>query len=166
MLSQKESVYNALKTVCEEKGIDFQDNVSNSLSLDKDVKSAIVEKVVASIEAGETAFSDDAKAAHDTAEKIHKYVGGLVNNWFRKDTRLNGGAKYEIKNPGSRQNAVDPQIKELKKLLSLRPEAKDEIQAEIEKRSKEIKPEKAAKTVKTPEINLDLIPEELKGLIT
>ena len=57
---------------------------------------------------------------YSTIEKMRSYASGLVNNWFRKDIRLNGGMKYEVKNPGSRQGAGDQQLKALKTLRDMK----------------------------------------------
>src|SRR3990170_1963133 len=48
-----------------------------------------------------------------TDEELTKYIPGLVNNHLRKDDRLNGGVKYEAKNPGTMTGNIDPEIKEL-----------------------------------------------------
>src|ERR1017187_1539482 len=38
---------------------------------------------------------------------LKAYCSGLQSNWLRKDGRLNGGVKYEAKNPGSRSGSGD-----------------------------------------------------------
>lgn len=155
-MNQKESVFAATTAVCQEKGIDF----TKATDLPKEVRSAVVDLVTQSIIDGDTEFSADAHAKHTTPDAVRKYVVGLVNNWFRKDTRLNGGTKYEAKNPGSRQGLGDPQIKELNKLMQLHPEAKADIQAAIDARKAEI-----GQTKKVIEVNKDLIPDSLKALL-
>lgn len=155
MLSQKESVYVAATTVAEEAGIEL----TSASVLSKDQKDKVVALVTQSIMMGETVFSADAQAKYKTSEEVRKYTVGLVNNWFTKDTRLNGGSKYQPKNPGSRQGIADPQIKELNKLLQLHPEAKADIEAAIAARKAEIN------TAKAPTVNADLIPESLRDLL-
>src|ERR1044072_6188433 len=49
---------------------------------------------------------------------LNKCVPGLINNWLRKDTRLNGGDEYVTKRPGSRAGAGDEQLKAMKALLA------------------------------------------------
>lgn len=90
---------------------------------------------------------------------LRKYVPGLVNNWVRKDLRMNGGTKYEAKNPGSRTGSGDEKLKNLKALLAVvtDPEAKIAVQAEIDKRIEELKPK--------VEINEALIPEHLRAFL-
>jgi len=82
-----------------------------------------------------------------------KYIPGLVNNWCRKDLRLNGGIKYTPKNPGSRTGTQDESIRAMKTLLSLTtdPEAKLAIEAEIAKRVEELKPKVTVDVTKLPE---------------
>lgn len=88
-----------------------------------------------------------------------KYIPGLVNNWVRKDLRLNGGVKYTAKNPGSRSGGGDEMIKNMKILLGATtdPEARLAIQAEIDKRMEELKPKVT--------INVDALPEALRHLV-
>ena len=89
---------------------------------------------------------------------LKAYVSGLVSNWLRKDTRLNGGIAYQAKNPGSRQGSTDPQIKAMKVLLSTLTEESDraEVQAHIDARLKEINAEKSKVS-----IDFSALPPEL-----
>ena len=91
---------------------------------------------------------------------LKKYIPGLVNNWVRKDSRMNGGVKYTPMNPGSRTGTADEKLKNLKVLLTMvsDPDAKVAVQAEIDKRLEEIKPKAEA-------INEAMIPESLKHLL-
>jgi hypothetical protein len=77
-----------------------------------------------------------------TDTELKGYVSGLQSNWLRKDGRLNGGVKYQAKNPGSRAGSGDPQIKAMRILLAGQtdPQARTEIQAFINKRQAEVKP--------------------------
>ena len=92
-------------------------------------------------------------------EYITKYIPGLTSNWLNKDKRLNGGTKYEAKNPGSRTGHSDPMIKAMRGLLATKTDDSEraEIQAFIDKRLAEIAP------AKTVTINVDDLPEELKA---
>ena len=95
-----------------------------------------------------------------TDPELKAYVSGLQSNWLRKDTRLNGGTKYEAKNPGSRAGTGDSQLKALRALLATRvnPTERAEIQRYIDKRAAELKPA-------TVTINVADIPEALRHLI-
>lgn len=81
-------------------------------------------------------------------DKLREYIPGLISNWLRKDPNLNGGVKYEAKNPGSRSGSGDAQLKAMRVLLSIKtdPTERTEIQGAIDKRLAEIKPAKAALT--------------------
>ncbi len=152
MLTQKEGVYNAIASL---KSFDDGDEVV----LSKDEKATVVEMVCASFEANEVALSDNARAKFDTPEKLRSYTSGMVNNWLRKDTRLNGGSKYVTKNPGSRAGSGDSVIKNLKLLKStISDDAKiAEIDSAIEARKTEIAAEKA----KDVEIDFSVISPDL-----
>ncbi len=112
------------------------------------------EQVVGMFLTGVTAHS---KSSDEVT--IRKYVPGLVNNWLRKDKRLNGGTSYVAKNPGSRSGSGDESIKAMKTLLSITTDAdaKAEIQLAIEARQAEIKPKVA--------LNVDALPEALRHLV-
>lgn len=90
---------------------------------------------------------------------VLKYIPGLVNNWVRKDPRLNGGAKYVAKNPGSRQGSGDEMVKNMKLLLSTieDPDQRAEVENAIKLRLEQLKP----KTV----IDVAKIPENLRHLV-
>jgi hypothetical protein len=156
MLNQKESVFQAVLSVAGE--------FEGAVQLSKEQRSEVVDLVTASILSGDTEFSADAKAKHDTEQKVRTYCVGLVNNWLRKDTRLNGGEKYQAKNPGSRVGSSDPVVRELRKLLShVDEEQQAVIQAEIDSRLAAVKEQKMSQAKKV--INSDLIPDHLKHLV-
>lgn len=92
-------------------------------------------------------------------EQLLKYIPGLVNNWLRKDLRLNGGEKYQTKRPGSRTGSGDEGIRAMRTLLSLTQDekVKAQIQAEIDKRIAELKP--------TPTVDASKLPESLRHLV-
>ncbi len=94
-----------------------------------------------------------------TEADLIKYIPGLVNNHVRKDLKLNGGVKYEAKNPGIRAGTGDEAIKAMRTLLSITadPKAKAAIQSEIDKRLAELKPKQVIKA--------ELLPESLRHLI-
>jgi hypothetical protein len=113
-----------------------------AVKLTKEQNARVVEMVTEGLMNGEVAFSDEAKAKHNTRELVRKYTVGMVNNHLRKDKRLNGGIVYEAKNPGSRAGAGDEVLKNLKRLYAVAPaEAKELIQAEIDARIAELKPQ-------------------------
>lgn len=91
---------------------------------------------------------------------VMKYIPGLVNNHVRKDLRLNGGKKYEAKNPGSRAGSSDATIQAMRGLLEITEDeaARVAIQAEIDKRLQSLKPK--------VKINIDNLPESLRHLVS
>jgi hypothetical protein len=92
--------------------------------------------------------------------ELKAYVSGLQSNWLRKDKRLNGGVKYEAKNPGSRAGSGDAQLRALRALLNTKVDGaqRAEIQRYIDKRVAELKPA-------TVTINVADVPEALRYLI-
>lgn len=158
MQSQKQSVFVA---VCQTLNLEL--GFSGKVELTKEQRKQVIEMVTDSIQAGETEFSAEAKVKYATRDDVKGYVNGMVSNWLRKDLRLNGGEKYETKNPGSRAGSGDEVLKNLKALkATLTDDAhKKAVDEEIAKRTAEL----AAAKAKTVTINLDKIPESLRHLI-
>lgn len=155
MFNQKEGVYQAVVSV-------VGPIESNHVSVDKSTKARIADVVTEMFVNGEISLSPEASAKYNTREKLRSdYVPGLVDNWLRKDTRLNGGEKYKTKNPGSRAGSGDEVLKNLRALKSTIGDAsqKEVIQAEIDKRLAEI----AASKAKTVEVDYSKIPDDLKA---
>lgn len=142
-LNQRQSVYLATMNVLADNSINFDDGQTPTAAelVTKDMRHSIMSIVTQSIISSETEFSAEATAKHDTEAKVHGYVSGLVNNWFRKDSRLNGNTKYVTKSPGSRQGAGDEQLKALKALRATKSEDAEALQvidAAIETRKSEL----------------------------
>lgn len=158
MISQRQSVFGAVIAV-----LKLDNDFKGTVELTKEQRSEVIEMVTDGITGGTVEFSDKAKAKYSTREKVHGYVGGMVSNWLRKDTRLNGGEKYETKNPGSRAGQGDEVLKNLKALLAQQTTDanKSAVNTEIEKRQAELKAAKA----KTITVDASKIPDELKHLI-
>lgn len=156
-LSQKEAVFAAVTSVFAQSSRTLTDG--ETVTLSKDERANVTSIVCAGINSGDVAFSTEAAAKYDTAEKLKGYVSGMVGNWLTKDKRLNGGDKYTPANPGSRAGQGDEVMKNLKALRGTLTDA-DQISAvdsEIEKRKGEIASSKAKKV----EVNFDAIPAEL-----
>jgi hypothetical protein len=152
MKTQKECVFGVISGLVGE--------VTGVFKPNKEQLKEIYEMVTDDIVAGNVNFSDDAKAKYNTRDLIRKdYVPGMVSNWIRKDLRLNGGEKYETKNPGSRAGQGDEQLKNLKALKAQHPEHAESIDVEIAKRVLELGLAKK----KTVEVDYDLIPAELRA---
>ena len=160
-ITQKQGVYNAIVAFCGDHDIHFEDGMEFKPT--KDQRSTIVEMVATAIEAGEVELSAVAREKYAEFSKLKSYCNGLVSNWLRKDTRLNGDVKYEIKNPGSRAGSGDEVIKELRKLLKTLSDTDQRatVQGEIDSRLTALKMKKN----ESIQINADLIPEELRSLV-
>lgn len=152
-LTQKESVFQAILEVT------GQESFYSAITLSKDEKAKVNNIVTLSIMSNDTDFSADARAKYPTADKVSGYVNGMITNWLKKDTRLNGDVKYTAKNPGSRAGQGDAVLKELKKLASVtvEPEYKLAIDAAINTRKAEIAKEKATTVI----VDISKIPAEL-----
>jgi hypothetical protein len=89
---------------------------------------------------------------------LKSYVSGLQSNWLRKDGRLNGGIKYQPKNPGSRAGSANPELKAMRALLSTLTDEADraEVQSYIDAKVAEIQAEKQAKTIDFSALPADL----------
>jgi hypothetical protein len=163
MKDQKEAVYSATMSVLADRGIAFEDGQNLSEFMTKDIRDAIQAIVTEGFSNGEVEFraTESNKAKLADRSKLSSYVSGLCNNWFRKDKRLNGAVTYVAKNPGSR--VTDPQLKALKNLAKIHAgtDKLPAIQAEITKRSAEL----GASKVKTVEVDMSLIPAELKATL-
>jgi hypothetical protein len=162
-LTQKAAVYEATMNILAENDIPADDNQVPAISslVTKEMRANVIAVVTQGIITGEVDFSQEASAKYDTAEKIKGYVTGMVSNHYRKDSRLNGGVKHEIKNPGSRAGSQDETIKALKALRTTRTDATElaEIDACIAARQAEIKP---SKTVELTAEQIEKLPAELR----
>jgi hypothetical protein len=146
-MTQGEAVFQAVMA-------QIDGDIVGRVELNKAQLEAVHEAVFLMFKTGETTH----KSNPDDAA-LKKYIPGLVNNWLRKDKRLNGGVKYETKNPGSRSGSGDESVKAMRTLLAMTsdPAAKQAIQVEIDKRVAELKPKL--------EINIDALPEALRALV-
>lgn len=133
-----------------------------------DADTGRVEMLVAQgITSGEVDYGKD----KSDLKEVMKYVRGMVNNHFRKCKELNGGVKYEAKNPGIRAGSSDPVVKTLRQLLktdkvSNDPEAKAAIETEIAQRIANMKPKTTAKTVSIDDIDMSLVPDSIKDIVS
>ena len=155
MKTQKESVFGAVTSL----GFDGAGEFKPTKDQLKEIYQIVSDEIVA----GDVAFSDDAKVKYNTPELIRsKYVPGMVSNWIRKDTRLNGGEKYETKNPGSRAGRGDEVLKNLKGLRGTLSDAEQiaAVDVEITNRTNELNAAKASK--KSVQVDLSKIPDDIR----
>jgi osmotically-inducible protein OsmY len=131
-------------------------------------RQAVAAKIAQQMLDGEVTLSDEAKAKYgESAETLaSRYVMGMVTNWLNKSKELNGGTKYTTKNPGSRAGSGDEQVREMRKLRKQlaelgNTEGVERVDAAIAQRLAEI----GASKTSTVEINAEVLPEALRGLI-
>ena len=160
-LGQKEAVYTAILSFLKENDRSFDDG--EKVELSSEDRKTIVTMLVTAIEAGNVEFSAESMGKYNTPEKIRNYSTGLLSNWLRKDSRLNGGEKHSIKNPGSRVGSTDNILKSLKALKKELTDSKDRIAVdrEIEKRITELQAQRFEKA----SIDVGNIPAHLLHLI-
>lgn len=97
-----------------------------AVSLSKEQRDKVASMLFEGFKKGEIDLSKN----YDDKE-LRKYIPGLINNHLRKHSTLNGGVKYETKNPGVRSN---PEVRELMKLMKteLTPQQRSAVQARID----------------------------------
>lgn len=118
-MNQKEATYKAVVGALENAGITFNEGDNVKPSLTSQIKADIRKELFNMFRNGNIdSVSDDFKENKlNNDSELKKYVASLLSNWLRKDTRLNGGTQYSVKNPGSRAGNSDPQVREMRKLL-------------------------------------------------
>ena len=141
-MSQKEAVFNAVTSVLSENNINVSEGTDVSTIMTRELRSQVNQVLVEGFNS-QTIELD----RQFSGSELKGYVSGLQSNWLRKDKRLNGGAKYSAKNPGSRIGSSDPSIKAMRSLLStLTTDAdKAEVQTAIDTRLNQIQVSKVKK---------------------
>lgn len=131
----------------------------------KDDKRRVAELVADGMLSNEVELSPEARSKYATTRDnlISKYVMGMVTNWWNKSKELNGGEKYEAKNPGSRAGSSDPVLKELRELRKHlvtvgNTEGITKVEQAIADRVQSLAP-------KPKEIKAELIPDHLRDLL-
>lgn len=154
--SQKDAVFNAIKSVLEANNIHFEEGSSAGSLMTKELRAEVNSTLVEGFQSGSIEL-DSPK----TEKELKAYASGLQSNWLKKDKRLNGGVAYMPKNPGSRTGQNDPQIKALRALLSTKtdPAEIEEIQGYIDQRLEVLAANKKTKSVT---VDFTALPEELQ----
>src|SRR6188508_3454253 len=110
-MNQKEGVFEAVCAVVGE--------ISGKVELNDTQKAQVKAILFTEFKAGNIEY----KGGVPDDTELNKYLGGLLNNWLRKDTRLNGGGKYVTKKPGSRAGSGDAQLQAMRQLLAVTVDA-------------------------------------------
>lgn len=157
MINQKEAVFQAISEVFSLSGQSIEPGSVVNDIITKDQKAQVNTFLCEGFRAGKIQLATE----YPTDVGLKSYVSGLINNWLRKDTRLNGGVKYEAKNPGSRAGSSNPQIKAMRALLKTM-DASDPRRSTVEQTlNAHLEQERAAKQKVT--VNLSDLPEELRA---
>jgi hypothetical protein len=144
MKTQKQIVFELVSTM-------FSPSDSGAYILSKEDRHAVAAKVIAAINEGDVEVKS-------TKVKPETYVPGMVSNWLRKDSRLNGDVKYT---PGFRKGPNgDPQLKAMRalKAITTDPDKLAVIEQHIARKELELARPAAAS------VDFDSLPEELKAL--
>jgi hypothetical protein len=98
------------------------------------------------------------KSVPATDAKLRSYASGLLTNWLLKSKVLNGGQKYEVKNPGIRSDSEQiKQAKALRAVMVAKGESTEVVDAFIAANT--VVKVKADKT-----LDVSALPEELQAL--
>jgi hypothetical protein len=158
--SQKEAVFSAVNSVISENNLTVSDGQSVSEVLNRETRAQITNILQEGFSNGSIEL--DKQFTSDSA--LRTYCSGLLSNWLRKDTRLNGGVKYRPANPGSRAGNGDPSIKAMRVLLNSGKVTSETDRSEIEtliaNRLQEIG---AAKSAASVTVDYDALPESLRS---
>lgn len=161
MKSQKQCVYESVIKFFTQNKTSFKDGQIARELIDTEGRKVIHDMIFEGFKSGEVALKKEM-----TDDEIRKYIPGLLSNHLRKDTRLNGGDKYEAKNPGSMTGNSDPQIKNMRLLVKQyegQPEEaklRESLDAMVE--AWKAKNGKKSATVK---VDASLIPDEFKKYV-
>lgn len=154
---QKEVVFTTTMKVL---GGDFKEGLvcSDFFKSHPKKKEELVQLMTESLENGEWTIKSE-----KANENVTQYINSVIANFFRRDTRLNGGTEYVAVNPGSKTGSRDPKIKNMKLLLATQEEgseAYDKIKAKIEFLLEEARELKASK-----EIDATVLDPEFQAMI-
>jgi hypothetical protein len=153
-MNQKEAVYTAITEVMGTNEFDGPVKLERGEEREK-----VTQRVEELFKNGEVQFT---RGEERDGKELRRYVVGLISNWLRKDSRLNGNTQYQPKNPGSRAGGKDEQMSAMRALLAAthEPKARAEIQQAIDERAKELKQQSAKP------INVEALPEHLRKYAT
>ena len=163
-MNQRQGTVNTILSVLQDNGIDYELNGPTAVKevLTDSMKQQVRDILFTSFRNGDIEYKSSFQSKVDDDSELKKYISGLVNNWIRKAKEFNSGETYKAKNPGSRAGSTDPEVKEMRKLLSVTtdPEARTLIQEAINSKIAELKAEKNQVS-----IDVSNLPEHLKHLV-
>lgn len=138
-MTQKEAVFQAVSSVLASSGLTLSPSTPASDLLNRELRALVNSIIVGQLQNGTVAISGDSSVNISDNSQVRAYVSGLVSNWLRKDSRLNGGSTTTTKSKTSKK-VNDPQLKALKVLLKAETDSakRNEISAHISNREKEL----------------------------
>jgi len=167
MMNQKEATYNAIISTFENAGVSFEEGDIAKDLLTPEFRSEVRDTLFTQFRNGEISHKEEFVTKLNDDSELKKYIAGLLSNWIKKDTRLNGNVKFQIQNPGSRAGQGDDQVKALRLLIKqLTATGNTDGLAEAKEALVARQATLAAnKAVKSSPINVDSIPEHLRHLV-
>ena len=162
--NQREATFEAITTVLSNSNVSFTPGTNVKSVLTSEHKKQIRASLMAGFKSGAIESTPDfAKTKLNSDVELSKYCSGLISNWIKKDSRLNGNVKYQATGNGTRVGNGDSQVKELRKLLKATAgtDAEQEVADALNARLAQVKVSK----VKKPEIDAEIIPESLRHLV-
>lgn len=161
--SQREATYNAIVAVLNTNNVSFTEGDDVKDMLTASMKKEVRKMLLSGFSNNTIATSDGFTSKFNSETELNKYCSGLISNWIKKDTRLNGNNKYQVVNKGIRAGHGDSQVKELRKLLKVTSgtEAEQDVAAALSARIAQVKAEKSPSVT----INADVLPEHLRHLV-
>jgi hypothetical protein len=171
-ISQKEAVFTATMSVLAANNVTFtMEHTDIKSVMTPSMRAEIINKIQSMFGNGEVEFKVSAsnEAKTQSVSELKKYVGGLVTNWFNRDTRLNGNVttKVPTKTKENKSAVKDPELMELlslKKAIEARPTSSSNAEeiAEIDR----VIAAKTATVAKTPVVDpiVSSLPADLAEL--
>jgi len=161
-MNQKDAVFQAVVDALGE-------TPTTAVTLTDEQRKSVVESLTNSFLTGEVEFSADSAEKYSTESAVRSYARGVLSNYLRRDTRLNGGGKYQpvIKGPRAPKDEQIANMKALKKRLEIEgnTDGVTEVEEAIQARATELQAIKAVSKPKAKTVSIDLtkIPEDLRA---
>jgi len=167
-LNQREATFQAITTVLSNSGVSFTSGEDVKGVLTSEHKKKVRDILVTGLKDGSITSTQEFMSKMSTDADLSKYTSGLISNWIKKDSRLNGNKKHQSSGGSSNSNRVgngDSQVKELKKLLKATAgtDSEQEVAEALNARINELKVNKTSSVKKS--INVESIPENLQHLV-
>jgi len=166
-LNQREATFQAIIDVLNNSGVTFTPGEEVKSVLTSEHKKKVRQILVSGFKDGSITSTPEFMSKMSTDADLSKYASGLISNWVKKDTRLNGNKKPQSVSGGNstRIGNGDSQVKELKKLLKATAgtDSEQEVVDALNERLSQLKTSKVSKSKNS--INTDSVPENLRHLV-